>query len=74
MGLWIGGFAAVCPEGLEHPKAIKQKNRKRDQDYGPWIDLDTWFTIVRFGLEMLEEKYDDVCDMLGQQELSECDE
>ncbi|RMZ67543.1 hypothetical protein GMOD_00001482 [Pyrenophora seminiperda CCB06] len=47
---------------------------KRDGDYRPWIDIDTWLAIVRSGLEMSEERVEEVCDMFGQQNLDEGDE
>ncbi|KAI2482552.1 hypothetical protein Ptr902_04868 [Pyrenophora tritici-repentis] len=67
----LQSLLAAVPEDLIHPKQIQKMQVKARGGYKPWIDTGTWHAIMVSGMQAVEQQFDDVCDMLGEQTLSE---
>lgn len=69
----IQALLGAVPSDLPHPMVI-QKGPRPSQSGEPWMDMDTFFEILRSGLEAVEEEFDDVLDVYGEASLGVEDE
>ena len=67
----LKGLVRAVDETLPHPTKVRTARTKNPAapQGDTWIDMDTWFELMKGGLEALEEEVEDIADALAMSSL-----